>query len=163
MKQNWLVCGPLTVLLFNRFGFQNLPLGPKSCRAFRKTGPRGPFETLIFIWMQTQAQNIFLGPKSFRDFRETGTWLHVSNVTGDEFFLTASLDFNGNSISLQIAQQRDFKLDPDLPLSPLSNKNFWIRPLCRSSRSSRDRPNRRLCRTGQRYTYTTKSCRKFIM
>ena len=103
MKQNWLVCGPLTVLLFNRFGFQNLPLGPTSCRAFRKTlktGPRSPFETLIFIWMQTQAQNIFLGPKSFRDFRETGTRLHVSNVTGDECFLTASLDFNGNSISL---------------------------------------------------------------
>ena len=40
------------------------------------------------------------GRESFRDFLETGTWLHVSNVIGDEYFLTASLDFNGNSIRL---------------------------------------------------------------
>ena len=30
---------PGTVLLFNRFLFQNLPSGPKSYRAFRETGP----------------------------------------------------------------------------------------------------------------------------
>ena len=39
-KQNWLVYELGTVLLFNMFGFYNLPSGPKSFRAFRKTGPR---------------------------------------------------------------------------------------------------------------------------
>ena len=39
-KQNWLVYKLGTVLLFNMFGFYNLPSGPKSFRAFRKTGPR---------------------------------------------------------------------------------------------------------------------------
>ena len=34
-----LVCAPGTVLLFNRFLFQNLHSGPKSYRAFRETGP----------------------------------------------------------------------------------------------------------------------------
>ena len=38
-KQNWLVCAVGTVLLFNRFLFQNLRSGPKGYRAFRETGP----------------------------------------------------------------------------------------------------------------------------
>ena len=39
-KQNWLVCTPGTVLLFNRFWFQlKLPSGPKSYRTYRGTGP----------------------------------------------------------------------------------------------------------------------------
>ena len=42
-KQNWLVCELGTLLLFNRFWFQNLPSDPKSYRAFRETGPRFPF------------------------------------------------------------------------------------------------------------------------
>ena len=40
IKQNWPVCELGTVLLVNRFWFQNLPSGPKSYRDFRDTGPR---------------------------------------------------------------------------------------------------------------------------
>ena len=39
MKQNWLVYEPGTVLPFNRFWFQNLPLDLKSYRDFREGGP----------------------------------------------------------------------------------------------------------------------------
>ena len=38
-KQNWLVCGRGTVLLFNKFWLQNLPSGPKSFQALREMGP----------------------------------------------------------------------------------------------------------------------------
>ena len=38
-KQNWPVCGLGTLLLFNWFWFENLPSDPKSCQAFRETGP----------------------------------------------------------------------------------------------------------------------------
>ena len=38
-RQNWPACEIETVLLFNRFWFQNLPSDPKSYRAFRETGP----------------------------------------------------------------------------------------------------------------------------
>ena len=37
-NQNWPVCELGTVVLFNRFRFQNLPSHPKSFRAFRETG-----------------------------------------------------------------------------------------------------------------------------
>ena len=40
-EQNWMVCELGTVLLFNRFWFQNMPSDLKSYRAFREIGPRG--------------------------------------------------------------------------------------------------------------------------
>ena len=43
-KQNWPVCGPGTMLLFNRFWFQNLPLYAKSYRVFRETSPWSQLE-----------------------------------------------------------------------------------------------------------------------
>ena len=36
-KRNWQVCELRTVVLFNRFWFENLSSGPKSYRAFRET------------------------------------------------------------------------------------------------------------------------------
>ena len=54
-KQNLPVCELGTMLLFNRFWFKNLPSDPQSYRAFRETGPRGPF---------LESPGNFSGPKS---------------------------------------------------------------------------------------------------
>ena len=67
-KQNWLVCGLGTALLFKRFGFWNLPSGPKSFRAFWETGPY-PHES-GYVW------NHIFSHKSIFCWRETSEHGH---------------------------------------------------------------------------------------
>ena len=50
-KQNWLVCEPRTMLLFNRFWFEYLILGAVSYQNFQETNPRrqNPWPTTFTI------------------------------------------------------------------------------------------------------------------
>ena len=60
-KQNWPVCGPGTMLLFNRFWFQNLPLYAKSYLVFRERSPWSQLENkTIPLQYNLRSRSIFV-------------------------------------------------------------------------------------------------------
>ena len=65
-KQDWPVYGLGTVLLFNRFWFQNLPLDPKSYRPFQGTGP---WNVLLIGWSK------FSTSKNYPDLDSASDWM----------------------------------------------------------------------------------------
>ena len=65
-KQDWPVDGLGTVLLFNRFWFQHLPLDPKSHMPFRETGP---WNVLLIGWSK------FSTSKNYPDLDSASDWM----------------------------------------------------------------------------------------
>ena len=71
-KRNWQVCELRTVVLFNRFWFENLSSGPKSYRAFRET--RHWSLILLFGAIMTENQKILERSNRLRKIKNKEVW-----------------------------------------------------------------------------------------